>query len=380
MIRIALITNVMAHYRVPCFSMLAHTIEDRIDFFFLAREMSHRSYVMSHAETSFTKTWLKGWSWHRPPADDRHLNDIRPVVSGKYDLIVVGGWDEPTYLLLWMLQLVRRKKILFWIESTAYDGNRKGLKEFFKRLLLRHAAGCIVPGKRSFEYCSQLGVPEDRKFIAPNATDREFFRSRADQFIPMRQEIKTGMGVEGIVILFVGRLVEDHKNVSVLIKAFSRLIRSGHKVSLFIVGDGPDRSYYESLVSEGGTPGVHFLGELNHDQLCRVYAASDIQVLQSKWEPWGFVLNEGMEFGLPLVVSDAVGAGPDLVHIGENGFVFRVGDTGALANYLELLLNDEALRQRMGQASREIIEHFSPENWSAGFLQAIKEVSGNAHD
>jgi glycosyltransferase involved in cell wall biosynthesis len=81
-----------------------------------------------------------------------------------------------------------------------------------------------------------------------------------------------------------------------------------------------------------------------------------------------------MEFDLPLVISAAVGAGPDLVRHGENGFVFPVGDVSALAHYLEALAANEALRQKMGQASRSIIEKFSPENWANGVMQAIEAV------
>ena len=100
-----------------------------------------------------------------------------------------------------------------------------------------------------------------------------------------------------------------------------------------------------------------------------------MQVLPSAWEPWGFVLNEGMEFGLPLIVSGAVGAGPDLVRQGENGFVFPTGSVNVLAEKLEVLIRDEALRKKMGEASRKIIEDFSPENWAKGVKRAIETVA-----
>ena len=83
---------------------------------------------------------------------------------------------------------------------------------------------------------------------------------------------------------------------------------------------------------------VRFLGNLDHEELCRYYAATDALVLPSLSEPWGFVLNEAMEFGRPLVVSDAVGAGPDLVR--GNGFVHPAGDVEALAEALEQLATD----------------------------------------
>ena len=310
--------------------------------------------------------------------DDRHLNDLRPVLKEGCDVIILGGWDEPTYLLLWLWGLLTRKKVLFWVESTAYEGLRSGRKELYKRLLLKHSAGCIVPGKRAFDYCSKLGMSEDRIFVAPNATDRKYFRSQAERLRSLHKRVREELRVEGVVLVFVGRFVEENKNLSILIEAFDKLQQRGKLASLLLVGDGPDRTRYESLVQKKRIPSVHFLGELNHDQLCQIYAVADIQVLPSRVEPWGFVLNEGMEFGLPLVVSEAVGAGLDLVHPGENGFVFPVGDSDKLAEILELLVKDESLRKRMGQASKRIIEDFTPEAWAQGVVKAIEAVTGKS--
>ena len=311
-----------------------------------------------------------------PPCDDRHVNDLRPILKSRSDVLLLGGWDEPTYLLLWFYGVITGRKVLFWIESTAHEGVRKGGKEAFKRLLLKHAAGCIVPGKRALEYCSNLGVPEERIFIAPNATDRDYFCQRARMLQSKRPTVRKGLGIQGVGILFVGRLVEDYKGVADLISAFGKLTVSGLNVSLMMVGDGTDKPDYENMVKRQRIPRVHFLGELGHEELCQVYAAADIFVLPSRSEPWGFVLNEGMEFGLPLVVSEAVGAGPDLVHPGENGFIFPVGDSDALAKYLEILVRDESLRKRMGERSKEIIKDFSPEAWAQGVVKAIESVTG----
>jgi glycosyltransferase involved in cell wall biosynthesis len=82
-----------------------------------------------------------------------------------------------------------------------------------------------------------------------------------------------------------------------------------------------------------------------------------------------------MEFGLPLVVSEAVGAGPDLVLPGKNGFVVPVGDAEALAGVLKHLQEDESLRRRMGETSRLVIENFAPSHWCQGVLRAL-EVAG----
>jgi glycosyltransferase involved in cell wall biosynthesis len=272
--------------------------------------------------------------------------------------------------------VLTQKKLIFWVESTAYEAFRSWPKERFKKFLLRSAAGCIVPGKRSLEYCRKLGMSEDRIFFTPNSVDRDYFRNQAEKLFPSKNTLRESANLKGFVILFVGRLVESAKGVSTLIKACGELERKGRKIALLLAGDGPDGGPYRELVRSEGLTDVRFLGFLNYEVLCQYYAMAHVLVLPSYSEPWGLVLNEGMEFGLPLVVSEAVGAGPDLVDPGKNGFVIPTGNASALAQVLEKLVEDENLRSKMGEASQSIIQNFSPENWANGVIKAINTVCG----
>lgn len=367
--KVALVTNVLSHYRVPCFERLAHHLGDHFDLFLLTSDMEHRHYVMAQGEHDLPVQRLPGRRWKRPPEDDIHWNDISPVVRGNYDVLILSGWAEPTYLLLWLRHLPRRTRVFFWIESTLADRHRGGQRERLKRLLLWRAAGCLVPGQRAGEYCHHLGMPEERIFVIPNAADRDYFRRQADALLPQRDALRQELGLSVPTFLFVGRLVESIKGVEALIRAVARLASEGQALHLLLAGEGPDADAYATLSRELGAP-VQLLGNLDHDTLCRVYAATDGLVLPSRSEVWGFVLNEAMEFGQPLVVSEAVGAGPDLVTPGENGFIVPVGDVDALAEALRQLL-DPVIRQRFGAASRRRIEDFSPDCWARGVLEAI---------
>ncbi len=375
--RVALVTNVLAHYRVSCFQHLATELDHRLTIYLLAGDMEHRRYVMADGRVDLPLVYLPGWRWRQPPLDDRHINDLRPVLRHPWQTIILGAWDEPTYLLLWAWAKARRRNVIFWIESTAVDMPRGRLKEAFKRLLMKRCAACIVPGQRAAEYCRQLGANPERIFHAPNATDRNFFRSRADRLLPQRTEHRRAASLESFTILFVGRLVESYKGVETLINACAELGKRRLAVTLLIAGEGSDEDHYRRLAGNLALEDSRFLGTLDHDELCRTYAMADVLVLPSLSETWGFVLNEAMEFGCPLVVSDRVGAGPDLVHHRENGFVFPVGDVKALATALEEIARDPALQKRMGEGSRRIVEDYSPQRWAAGAMRAIGTVCGS---
>ena len=102
------------------------------------------------------------------------------------------------------------------------------------------------------------------------------------------------------------------------------------------------------------------------------YSLGDIFALPSLFEPWGLVINEAMCFSLPLVVSDKVGCGPDLVREGENGLIFPGGDAAALASCLQRLVAEESLRSQMRQRSLEIISKWNYQADVEGFLEALK--------
>jgi glycosyltransferase involved in cell wall biosynthesis len=117
---------------------------------------------------------------------------------------------------------------------------------------------------------------------------------------------------------------------------------------------------------------VLFLGFLNQSQLASVYCAADLFVLPSLFEPFGLVVNEAMLCGLPVAVSDRVGARFDLVRPDENGYVFRAGDVEALATILRDILPDPEKRARMGAAARLRMETWSPREYAESIARAVQ--------
>ena len=79
--RIALVTNVLSHYRVPCFQALVSRLPGQVDFFLLSGDMPHRSYVLAQPQTSLPVRVLPGWALQRPPFDDLHLNDPQSLMK-----------------------------------------------------------------------------------------------------------------------------------------------------------------------------------------------------------------------------------------------------------------------------------------------------------
>jgi glycosyltransferase involved in cell wall biosynthesis len=176
-------------------------------------------------------------------------------------------------------------------------------------------------------------------------------------------------------VLFAGKLI-DKKQPLRLLDAYAR-VRRERPCALLIAGDGPLRGEMERRVASASMPDVHFAGFLNQSELPAAYAAADLFVLPSQLhETWGLVVNEAMNFSLPVVVSDKVGCAADLVRTGANGFVIPHDDTAALTSAIARLVDEPELRARFGAVSRAIVDRYSIEAAANGIVAASLDGRG----
>ena len=97
-------------------------------------------------------------------------------------------------------------------------------------------------------------------------------------------------------------------------------------------------------------------------------------MLPSTDEPWGLIINEAMNFALPIITTDQVGAAYDLIKHGKNGFVYPVGQLEKLLNYLLKLLKEPDLRKKMGQSSLRIVSKWSYKEDLNSILKVLKHI------
>jgi glycosyltransferase involved in cell wall biosynthesis len=177
------------------------------------------------------------------------------------------------------------------------------------------------------------------------------------------------------VILFAAKFTKV-KAPEELLAAFTLLHRgwSGDAAPyLVFVGDGPLRSQLEEQARPLGDA-VRFPGFRNQSELPALYDLCDVFVLPSRFEPWGLVVNEVMNAGRPVIVSDRVGAAPDLVEDGANGFIYPSGDVAALASRLRQIVESPSLRAKMGERSLKRIASWDFEADQRGLMEALSAV------
>lgn len=173
------------------------------------------------------------------------------------------------------------------------------------------------------------------------------------------------------VILFVGKLIPKKRPLD-LLSAYEKVFNEKNikDTSLVYIGDGELRKEIEKFVKDKNLSKVFLVGFQNQKDLPKYYSIADIFVLPSGiGETWGLVVNEAMNFGLSVIVSDMVGCGPDLVKQGENGYIFRAGEVEELANCILKTIKSEYLGY--GLKSKEIVKNYTYQRSAENILKII---------
>jgi len=171
------------------------------------------------------------------------------------------------------------------------------------------------------------------------------------------------------IVLLVSRLVKE-KDMADLVAADRVLRGRGLKYRLVIVGDGPMRKELERDL-----PHAHFAGHSSGADLARWYASGDVFVFPSTTETFANVVQEAMASGVPCVVVDR-GGPPGVIEPGRSGFVARAHDAEHIADHVEKLLLDPALRETMGKSGRQRALDRSWDAVNAVLLQEYETIAG----
>jgi glycosyltransferase involved in cell wall biosynthesis len=168
-------------------------------------------------------------------------------------------------------------------------------------------------------------------------------------------------------ILAVAHLY-SRKGVDTLLRAFASVPAEAH---LRIVGTGPERERLKELSHTLGIADrVHFLGHLPFIALVAEYRNATLFALPTEQEGFGIVFLEAMASSLPIVAT-CVAAVPEVVSDGVTALLANPGNESTIAELLETLLNDAALRQRLGDAGRAHVARFAAPVVARQFLAAI---------
>ncbi len=300
-----------------------------------------------------------------------------------FDVLWVHGYATPNALQGMLAAKALGIPVLLRAESWLGDRDRGGLRLAFKEALfaaIRQLVDAVMPiGTLNAAYWRRYLGDAMPASLMPYSVDNRYFQERSRAAVAGREALRTELRLDAgrPVILFASKL-QDRKRCGDLVKAYAALAAgSGRNPDpyLLIVGDGSERASLEAQVAQSGLTGVRFCGFKNQSELPRFFDLATVFVLPSRHEPWGLIVNEVMNAGRPVILSNEVGCQPDLITDGVEGCVFPAGDVPALTHALRRVLETPVTAATMGRNALARIERWGFEEDVQGLRRALAMVT-----
>lgn len=256
----------------------------------------------------------------------------------------------------WLMRTrLRRQRWMFWGEKMG----RSGWLHTRLTAPLHRANGIAAIGSvAARDYRERF--PEPRHYCIP-------YHCELAPFLTAPRRAPDGK----VVFLFCGQMIA-RKGVDVLLAAFAQL---DERARLLLVGREAELpALLEPLPAEIRAR-IEYAGFQAPEALPEFFARANVFVLPSRYDGWGVVVNQALGAGLPVVCSDMVGAGHDLVADEVNGLKFPAGDVAVLTEQMQRFLDTPSIIESWGATSREKARDYLPERGAARWVEALQEIA-----
>lgn len=299
-----------------------------------------------------------------------------------FDLLWVHGYATANSLHGMLAARALGIPVLLRAESRFRATERNTFKRRLKSLFfqgLGSLVDAVMPIGTFNEAFWSFYLPDTPRFLMPYAVDNVYFQQMAQSAQPQRDELVRELQLDPSrsVILYASKLL-DWKRCADLLEAYLLLIgRDTLRPApyLVIVGDGDQRASLEERARNSGSPDIRFCGFRNQSELPAFFNLSSVFVLPSEDEQWGLIVNEVMNAGRPVILSDDIGCQPDLIRNGVEGYVYPVRNVAALSEALEKTLYIPGEAERLGRNALDRINQWSFEQDIVALRQAIAHLS-----
>lgn len=356
---IVFVQNRPTQFDAPLYFLVKGLSEFKLVVFYT--EFAAKSSCAFDRETNILPQWdhLKGLDY-----DARFERSAyrlwRNILLLQPNHVVICGWYPRSHALLTVLLRISGVSIGVRADNTLEHTKLTGIRGWLKRRVMffwLSLFACWHPvGTLSRAYLERLSAICRPVFYFPYAIDVDWFRQQSALNRKRRDELRQQLGLapDDYVVLGVMKWNEREDPLT-LLDAILKASLQIPNIKLLLVGDGTLKSEIQRrLVSSPER--LVAPGYAKYSDLPKYYALADIFVHPARSEPYGVSVQEAMACGLPVIVSDKVGAAADLLERGVNGDIFSVGDSDHLASLLAIwarLSGDDSVREAAWRKARE---------------------------
>jgi glycosyltransferase involved in cell wall biosynthesis len=356
-VRVAMVTNIPAPYRLPTYELLADFPGIELTVIFCSGREPDREWDLQRLRVPhvFLRERVLAWKGryiHANPDVWSRLRALEP------EAIITTGFN-PTHLIAFAFARLYRVRHIAMTDGTAVSESRlSALHHWLRRLVYRRSHAFIGAGEGSFALYRQYGVPESSLYQSHLCANNPVFAATT---APQRD----------IDLIFCGRFAAGKLPLFAIEVAEQVARRLGRRVVLLLVGSGELNAQMRQAVDQASRwIDARFAGFARQSELPAHYARSRLLLFPTAGDTWGVVANEACAAGVPVIVSPQAGVAGDLVRDGENGRVLAL-DVGLWADAAATLLFDDAAWRRMSQRALELVQPYTYANAAAGVAAAV---------
>jgi len=378
-VRVTMVIPEPTPFRTVMLDRVATRAELELTVLYAGSTVQRRSWTI---EPQHRAVFLEG---RRVPGLYRALRHEYPISldvfgalsASRPEVVVVSGWSTFASQAAAAWCRSRGVPYVLLVESNERDarpGWRRAVKGAVVPPILRGAAEVLVVGMLARESMLARGVDPERISLFADTIDAAAFAAEADRLRPQRDELRAeaGLAPDDVAVLSIARLAPE-KGLDTLVRAVAAA--GDPRLALVLAGSGAERDPLAALADGLGVR-VAFLPDIPWERVAERFAIGDVFALLSRHEPWGVVVNEAAACGLPLVVSDRVGAAFDLVEEGVNGAIVPAEDPVAAGEAIRMLAADPERRRAAGEASRAIMRDWGYEPSIENLIRVARRVAG----
>lgn len=366
--KIAIVTNIRAPYRKLQLEKLAENEKHNIKIYYTDEGYDGRNWDIDPIENA-EEIYLKK-VFEIPRYGNLNWGLVEIVKDN--DVIVIGGYEKPTYIMLSILCRIYRKKLCLLFDGISEDriySKENFIKDSIKNISIKLANAFYANGKVSKNYfVKRFDIDSNKIFNQYLSVDNTAIAA-IDDNVKEDFKIKYNIPDDKKIILYSGRLIK-RKRIDLIINAIA-VLNNREDYLLLVIGSGEEKNNIELLAFRKNVKLLIIPFIKEQLELFKLYRVGDLLILPSDSEPWGLVVNEALASGLPVICSDTCGCTSDLILEGVNGFTFKAGNYKELSKKISLVYdNYENLKSK----AKDIMLHWNYDKSYEEFYKMIEFI------
>lgn len=366
--RILFITNIPVPYRIDFYNELGKQVN--LTVVFEAKGAANQGIKFNYNLESiknFKAVFLKDGDICEKKVD----TGIFRYLLSDYDEVVLTSYSYYTEMVYLILRKILGKPYYLSSDGGMIKYGENILKRYWKKFLVSGAKGYFSPSKAADEYLVYYGAESSLIHRYPFTTYYEAERIKSPISMDEKRKIKDTLGISyHKMVLGVGQFIY-RKGWDILITACKFI---SEDIGVYIIG-GTCTEEYAEIIKKYGISNVHFLNFMSSEELHKYYKAADLFVLPTREDIWGLVINEAMNFGLPIITTDKCIAGLELVASGVNGYLLQDLDSEScsteLATMIQYIVDNPKIQEEYSKESLSRIKDYSIEAMSLAYERTL---------